>query len=143
MTLFVGAALALSAVARPSARPLSRPFAARLTSPLNHDFADPFVLRQDETYYAFATGVAGWHVQVATSRDLTSWTRWRCAASFAEVGIAQRRVHVGPRRSSVRDRHYVLYYTARHLALAFNVAGRSPIGPRSLHGRVDAPSCVR
>ena len=133
MTLFVGAALALSAVARPSARPVSRPFAARLTSPLDHDFADPFVLRQDETYYAFATGVAGSHVQVATSRDLTSWTPGGDALPRLPKWALPSAAFTWAPSVLVRDRHYVLYYTARHLASGFQCISRAiadrPQGP--------------
>jgi beta-xylosidase len=37
------------------------------------DFPDPFVLRTDSSYYAFATNVAGSNVQVLASTDLRVW----------------------------------------------------------------------
>src|SRR5262249_41737102 len=43
-------------------------------SPMRSDFPDPFVLREGDRYYAFATGGPGRNVQVATSRDLASWS---------------------------------------------------------------------
>lgn len=45
---------------------------------LNKDFADPTVIRFNDTYYAYATQskVAGktWNIQVASSKDLQHWT---------------------------------------------------------------------
>src|SRR5918995_2428999 len=41
------------------------------------DFPDPFVLRVDDTYYAYATNGAGKEVQTLTSTDLV---RWRAGA---------------------------------------------------------------
>src|SRR5687767_9176052 len=55
------------------------PLAALQRAPAAHDaldgdFADPFVLRGADGYYAFATGAERLHLQVAHSRDLTTWT---------------------------------------------------------------------
>ena len=134
MTLFVGAALALSAVARPSAQPVSRPFVSRLTSPLDHDFADPFVLQTRRDLLRLRHR-RSW--VACAGRNLTRPhvvdPGWRRAASFAEVGIAQRRVHVGARRSWSEIDTTFFYYTARHLASGFQCISRAiadrPEGP--------------
>lgn len=39
------------------------------------DFPDPFVLRVDDMYYAYATNARGMNVQVIRSRDLVNWER--------------------------------------------------------------------
>ncbi|WP_407343214.1 glycoside hydrolase family 43 protein [Pengzhenrongella phosphoraccumulans] len=41
---------------------------------IDQDFPDPDLLRVDGDYYAYATNSAAANIQVATSRDLTSWT---------------------------------------------------------------------
>ena len=37
------------------------------------DFPDPFVLRVDDSYYAFATDVGDVHIPVVRSEDLATW----------------------------------------------------------------------
>ncbi len=41
---------------------------------LERYFADPFVLKVDDTYYAYATGNLTYNLQVATSEDLVEWS---------------------------------------------------------------------
>src|SRR3954451_24657007 len=40
----------------------------------NGNFPDPFVLKDGDTYYAYATNGDGKQVQTATSSDLAHWT---------------------------------------------------------------------
>jgi beta-xylosidase len=41
---------------------------------IDRNYADPFVLRVDDTYYAYATGDLTYNIQVSTSPDLVDWT---------------------------------------------------------------------
>ncbi|MBA2253951.1 MAG: family 43 glycosylhydrolase [Chloroflexi bacterium] len=41
---------------------------------MNRDFPDPHVIREGDTYYAYATTGSGKNLQSATSKDLVSWT---------------------------------------------------------------------
>jgi beta-xylosidase len=81
----------------------------------NRDFPDPFVLRVDEDYYAYATNVGNVNVPTLHSTDLVNWrlvgnalpilARW--AASEQQLtwapGVLQ------------REDSFILYYTARFI----------------------------
>ena len=41
---------------------------------IDRNYADPFVLAVDGTYYAYATGDLTYNIQVSTSTDLVTWT---------------------------------------------------------------------
>jgi beta-xylosidase len=93
--------------------------------PPPRDFADPFVLREGSTYFAFATGAHGQHIQAARSDDLVSWTllpdalphlpAW--AAKADDLTWAPAVLHRGSR--------FVLYYTARHAASGYQCISRA------------------
>jgi beta-xylosidase len=96
------------------------------------DFPDPFVLRDGDTYYAFATGIDdGYNLQVARSRDLATWTMLGDALPVLP-SWATKNFTWAP---SVlrRDRRYVLYYTARETSSGFQCISRGtsmrPEGP--------------
>lgn len=96
------------------------------------DFPDPFVLRDGDTYYAFATGIDDGHnLQVARSRDLMTWTMLGDALPVLP-SWATKNFTWAP---SVlrRDRRYVLYYTARETSSGFQCISRGtsqrPEGP--------------
>jgi beta-xylosidase len=76
------------------------------------DFPDPFVLRVDRWYYAYATQTGAVNVQVMRSNDLTTWTRPRDALpdlpGWAGWG------HTWAPAVLPRRHGYVLYYTVRH-----------------------------
>ncbi len=75
------------------------------------DFADPFVLHVDGTYYAYATEAGGHNVQVMRSSDLVAWTHLGDALptlpAWAGAGRTWSPV-VLPRAGG-----YVLYYVVR------------------------------
>jgi beta-xylosidase len=78
-----------------------------------NDFPDPQVLKEDDTYYAYATNASGRNVQAATSKDLVHWQLLTDAmpaiGSWAKLGGS----YVwAPEVIKIGD-HYVLYYTAR------------------------------
>jgi beta-xylosidase len=102
-------------------------------SSVPRDFADPFVLRDGKTFYAFATGAMGAHLQAASSRDLASWTvLGEALPKVASWAVDSPELTWAP---SVlpRQGRYVLYYTARHRASGFQCISRavasSPAGP--------------
>jgi beta-xylosidase len=97
------------------------------------DFADPFVLRAGRSYYAFATGANGQHLQAAWSRDLTDWRPLpdplpRLASWAKDVGGLTWAPSVLSRANG-----YVLYYTTRDVASGYQCIARAvaarPEGP--------------
>ncbi|MDQ3642751.1 MAG: glycoside hydrolase family 43 protein [Actinomycetota bacterium] len=76
------------------------------------DFADPFVLRTEGGYYAYATQVGDINVQVMASADLVRWEhlgnalpelpKWAAAGFTWSPSVLE------------RDGRYVLFYTVRH-----------------------------
>lgn len=112
--------------------PLARLGASGPLLLLDADFPDPFVARFGGAFHAYATGVAGRHVQAIRSADLRRWSapaEALPAANFPEwIDRAHPQVwapevmHVGPR--------YVLYFNARHRTLTRTET--PPEGPRVL-----------
>jgi beta-xylosidase len=101
-----------------SSRDVRRPNAAP------HDFADPYVIRDGDAYYAFATGAGRTHVQLAWSHDLDRWEPLADALPRMPAwAAADPRLTWAPAVLR-RERHYVLYYTARHLASGFQCISR-------------------
>jgi hypothetical protein len=78
---------------------------------LAYDFADPYVMRVGNTYYAFATNAAGGSVQQARSTDLVNWTFGSNALAnlppWAEAGS------VWAPATLDRSPFAVMYYTVR------------------------------
>ncbi len=97
------------------------------------DFADPFVLRDGGTYYAFATGAGGAHLQVARSRDLASWQTLGDALPRVPSWAADDAAYTWAPSVLPRQGRYVLYYTARDRASGFQCISRAtaslPAGP--------------
>jgi len=90
------------------------------------DFPDPFVLKDGDTYYAYATNGAGKQVQTSTSKDLVHWQPGRDAlpkvGSWAFIGETW-----APEVLKRDDGSFVLYYTANK-CVGRAVAGK-PLGP--------------
>jgi beta-xylosidase len=103
----------------------ARPMYGGAPSFFSRDFADPFVLRVGDAYFAFATGAGSTHVQAASSADLATWTflgdalprlpEW--ASSDAGLTWAPSVLRRGDR--------FVLYYTARSRASGFQCISRA------------------
>lgn len=86
------------------------------------EFADPFILLDGDTYYAYGTGDTG--IDVYTSDDLVSWTpagrALDCSDSYGDHWFW------APEIYKVGDR-YLMYYTAEeHVCVA---EATSPKGP--------------
>lgn len=94
-------------------------------SPLESDFPDPFVLRDGDAYYAFATGGKGRNVQVARSRDLTAWAVLPDALPTLPSWAARDGGLTWAPSVLRREHHYVLYYTAADTGSGFQCISRA------------------
>ncbi len=94
-------------------------------SPFDSDFPDPFVLRDGDSYYAFATGAGGRNVQVARSRDLTAWSMLPDALPTLPSWAAREGGLTWAPSVLRRERHYVLYYTAADTGSGFQCISRA------------------
>jgi beta-xylosidase len=106
---------------------------AQQSSPRPKDFADPYVLRAEGAYYAFATGSEDIHVQVARSSDLATWTPLADALPRLPAWASRERGFTWAPAVLSRGKTFVLYYTARHAASRFQCISRAtataPEGP--------------
>jgi len=75
------------------------------------DFADPHVLREGSTYYAYATNVGDTNVQVISSPDLRTWTSLGDALPELPAW-AEARFTWAPEVCAYQG-NYLLYYTVR------------------------------
>jgi beta-xylosidase len=98
-----------------------------------HDFPDPFVLRVDQSYYAFATNAFGSNIQVATSSDLATWTDLPDALPNLPSWAAANAGLTWAPSVLARSGTFVLFYTARDNASGFQCVSRAvsttPMGP--------------
>jgi beta-xylosidase len=107
--------------------------AARFTNPVfRSDFPDPFVLRVNGVYHAYATNSVQDNVQTLRSRDLVHWTRGHDAMPNLASWILRGRTWA-PEVQRLSNNKYVLYFTARSFDLGAQCVGRavatSPTGP--------------
>jgi beta-xylosidase len=97
------------------------------------DFPDPFVLRDGDRYYAFATNAAGKNVRVATSNDLASWSELPDALPVLPAWARANASLTWAPSVLKRGSSFVLYFTARSIAAGFQCIGRAvattPAGP--------------
>jgi Glycosyl hydrolases family 43 len=119
------------AALRGGADQCSRTLAYATGARFPYDFADPFVLRAGDTYYAYSTNSGAGDIQVISSTDLASWHLvgnalgglpfWASpGATWAPSVLA-------------RDGGYVVYYTVREGTSGRQCISRavasSPTGP--------------
>jgi Glycosyl hydrolases family 43 len=127
-----GAVLYLESVSAPCKRAESGVASPGAEAPaFAFDFADPYVLRVGDTYYAYATNGGGGNIQLIRSSDLGSWT-WVGDALSQLPSWAAPHLTWAPavlRRGST----YLLYYTARERATGTQcisfASAPSPAGP--------------
>lgn len=97
------------------------------------DFPDPFVLREGDRYYAYATNAGGKNVRTLTSSDLAVWTEVADALPTLGSWAKPNASLTWAPSVLARSGGYVLYYTARHVASGFQCIGTatsaSPTGP--------------
>lgn len=96
---------------------LAAPIDGEFQNPvLRRDFADPFVLKAADGYYAYATNASGANVQVAKSTDLVKWQVLTDAmpapGTWTKLGGS---LIWAPEVLQAGEK-YILYYTARDKA---------------------------
>lgn len=112
---------------------------AMLQNPvIESNFPDPFILRVDDTYYAYSTNSNSRNVPVATSTDLVKWTPGRDALPALPRWVDISNANVWAPEVLRVDDQYLLYYTARDKAsnrqcigLAISDAPQGPFRDRS------------
>ena len=83
------------------------------TNPVyNSDFPDPFVLRVNQTYYAYATNGGGNDIQLAQSIDLVNWVYLGNAMGPLPAWVSAGWTWA-PEVAAIPS-GYAMYYTARH-----------------------------
>ena len=100
---------------------------------IDRNYADPFVLRVDDTYYAFATGDLTYNIQVSTSEDLVTWTPRREALRNLPIWQPSAKGLTWAPEVVETSAGFVMHYTARDVqagrqCLAVAVA-EAPEGP--------------
>ncbi len=105
------------------------------------NFADPFILKEGETYYAYSTNSNSRNVPVITSTDLVNWTPGRDALPALPRWVNLSPSHVWAPEVIRVGEQFLLFYTARDRASNRQCIGLaisdSPGGPfRDPH---DAP----
>jgi beta-xylosidase len=92
----------------------------------NENFPDPFVLKDGDTYYAYATNGAGKQVQTLTSKDLVHWKVGPDA--LPKVGAwGYNGATWAPEVLRRDDGTYVLYYTSSQCV--GRAVATKPLGP--------------
>ena len=62
---------------------------------IQENFADPFILKVDTTYFVYATNSSGKNISLAKSNDLIQWQILRCNACASQVGKIDQRIGLG------------------------------------------------
>lgn len=103
-----------SAVASPSGSVGPTLGAGQFMNPvIDRNFADPFILEVDGTYYAYATGNLTYNIQVTTSVDLVSWKPAREALPRLPIWQPSAKGLTWAPEVVATDAGYVMHYTAR------------------------------
>jgi hypothetical protein len=89
------------------------------------DFADPFVLPDEDAFFAFATGAGRLHLQVARSLDLKDWSLLGDPLPELPAWASKAPGLTWAPSALARRDGYVLYYTARDAASGFQCISRA------------------
>jgi beta-xylosidase len=89
------------------------------------DFADPFVARDGDAYFAFATSARGAHVQVSRSRDLRSWAELPDALPVLPRWAASKGALTWAPSVLRRPHGWVLYFTTSDAASGLQCISRA------------------
>ena len=104
---------------------------------LNANFADPDVLKVDNTYFAYATNDNNRNVQVASSTDLLDWEVLPDALPELPSWIIPGKTWA-PEVTRISDDSFVMYFTATNFAPTMQCIGLAtatePAGPFTVHG---------
>ncbi len=94
------------------------------TNPVYENAPDPYILRDGENYYLYATTDAGSGYRVACSKDLVNWENLGFCAQKGDIYGNDK--FWAPEVYRYKSKYYMLYSTDEHLALAVS---DSPAGP--------------
>jgi len=113
--LALGAAVLALSACTSAASVSASPTGPDPTAPvIDEDFPDPDVVPVDDAWLAFATGMSGLNIRVATSPDLQSWTVERRDALPTLPAWASSGRTWAPDVSQRADGTWVMYLTAQH-----------------------------
>jgi beta-xylosidase len=115
-------------------QPIATPRVSTFVNPVyDDDFPDPFVLRDGDAYYAYATNVRSNNVPVLRSTDLVNWSKLGDALPRLPKWAAMSASLTWAPAVAKRGAQYVLYYTARYKKLGLQCISRAvsdnPKGP--------------
>jgi beta-xylosidase len=118
----------------PAPSPTLNPAVTAYENPVHAgDFPDPFVLRTDRLYYAYATNVGGANVPAMRSVDLVHWDQIGDVMPTLPAWAAANRGLTWAPTLVELESQYVLFYTARDSKKGLQCLGRavasSPAGP--------------
>jgi beta-xylosidase len=98
--------------------------ATQFQNPIIHaNFADPFILKVDDTYYAYSTNSNSRNVPSATSTNLVDWTMGRDVMPSLASWVRLSRPDVWAPEVIRVDDSYLLYYTARDKETGYQCIG--------------------
>ncbi len=130
----VMAAVALTACSpETSGSPSKSPSTVPSTFVIDQDFPDPDVILVDGIYHAYATNSGSINVQMATSKDLKSWTVSDQDALPDLPAWATGGNTWAPDVSQISPGHFVLYFAAKSATSRYQCIGAAtasgPAGP--------------
>jgi len=94
------------------------------TNPIYDNAPDPYILKEGQTYYLYATTGSTVGYRVSTSTDLVNWKSLGFCAKKGEIYGESK--FWAPEVYKYNGKYYLLYSTDEHLALA---VADSPAGP--------------
>jgi beta-xylosidase len=104
--LFIAIALSGVSVSAQSSETFQNPI-------INTNFADPFILKEGDTYYAYSTNSNSRNIPVATSTDLVTWTLGRDALPSLPRWANLSPTYVWAPEVIKIGEQFLMYYTAR------------------------------
>lgn len=109
------------------------------TNPIYDNAPDPYILKEDGTYYLYATTGSTYGFKVSSSTDLVNWkSLGYCAEKGTVYGESK---FWAPEVYKYNGKYYLLYSTDEHLALA---TADSPAGPfiKTTDGYLFEDECI-
>ncbi|MBQ9428537.1 MAG: family 43 glycosylhydrolase, partial [Clostridia bacterium] len=103
-------------------------YAASFQNPVANG-ADPFVLKDGDTYYLYATEDSSWGYRVYTSQNLVDWVCHGYCLQKGDVYVEDSSAYYGywaPEVFKYNGVYYMIYTSQEHLGIA---TSDSPYGP--------------
>jgi len=118
----LGVVIGLTGCAGAGSAPSSSPSSTGPDFVIDQDFADPGVIVEGDTAYAFATNTAGFTIRAATSSDMTTWTVSDKDALTSLPAWASPGKTWAPEVAKVEN-GFVMYLTAKDASSAYQCIG--------------------